>query len=261
MTDEPLPPVLLLTGTNAAAWTMAPVRQVFEQAGYSCHSLTYRHHDLPPGPDRDAKLIGLSIADYVEDARRAINEIGQTPIVVGHSLGGVVAQLLAAQGLIRAGVLLNSSIVNGVLPTTDRERDLGKLFISAGAFWDQALGQDFELLATYGLNTLPEALQHDIHQRLGTESGRVLFEFVFWMYDSAQTTLIDPHNVTCPLLFVSGTEDKAVATSTAKAMANRYDSAEFMPVEGACHYIQFDAQWNKTAQTVVDWVGQLDGIK
>jgi len=228
----------------------------FEASGYVCHCLTYRYHDLPSGPERDAKLVGESIADFVDDARQAIKEIGENPIVVGHSLGGLVAQLLAAEGALRAGVLLNSSIVNGILPTTDGERDLGKLFISAGAFWERALRQDFELLKKYGLNTLPADLQRDIHARLETESGRVLFEFVFWMYDIRQTTLVDRKKVSCPLLFVSGTEDKAVATSTARLMAERYETADFLAVDGGCHYMQFDDQWPGIAAKVLDWLSR-----
>lgn len=254
MPNQSMPPVLLLTGTNAAAWTMKNVQALFEASGYVCHNLTYRYHDLPPGPERDDKLIGVSIADYVDDARQAIEKIGEAPVVVGHSLGGVVAQLLAAEGAVRAGVLLNSSVLNGVLATSDGERNLGKLFISTGAFWDHALGQDLDLLAKYGLNTLPDDVQRDIHSRLGTESGRVLFEFVFWMFDDRQTTLIDPSQVTCPLLFVSGTEDKAVASSTAQNMAERYETAEFLAVEGACHYMQFDDTWPETAQKVLGWL-------
>ena len=256
MTEKSRPPVLLLTGTNAAAWTMEAVRASFEASGYTCHSLTYRYHELPAGPERDEKLVGLSIADYVEDARQAIREIGEAPIVVGHSLGGVIAQRLAAESAVKAAVLLNSSVVNGVLATTGEERDLGKLFISSGAFWENALGQDLALLGRYGLNTLPEDLQRDIHARLGTESGRVLFEFVFWMFDAHQTTLIDPAKVKCPLLFVSGTEDKAVATTTARNMAGRYETADFLTVEGACHYLQFDKTWPDTAQRTLDWLAR-----
>ncbi|WNZ53735.1 alpha/beta hydrolase (plasmid) [Microbulbifer sp. MKSA007] len=256
MSNSSLPPVLLLTGTNAAAWSMENVRASLEAAGYACHSLTYRYHDLPPGPDRDAKLTGLSIADYVEDARQAIDEIGEPPVVAGHSIGGLIAQLLAAEGAIKAGVLLNSSIVNGTLPTTDEERDLGKLLISAGAFWEKAVEQDFELLVRYGFNTLPPQMQRDIHARLGSESGRVLFEFFFWMYDLHQTTFVDPAKVTCPLLFVSGTEDKAVPPSTARVMAERYETSEFLAVDGACHYIQFDEQWPETAAKICDWLSR-----
>lgn len=248
------PPVLLLTGTNAAPWTMDSVRQSFEQSGFTCHPVTYRFHAMPPGLERDAKLIGVGIKDYLNDAREVLRDIGQPPVVVSHSLGGVIAQLLAAEGAVRAGVLLNSCIVNGVLPSTDGERQLGKMFISAGAFWDQALGQDLELLANYGLNSLSAELQRDIHARLGTESGRVLFEFVFWMYDVEQTTLVKPEQVTFPLLFVSGTEDKAVSTRTARLMAELYETADFLPIEGACHYIQFQDDWPKTAAEVLNWL-------
>ena len=233
---------------------MEPVCAAFEAAGYPCHSLTYRYHDLPSGPDRDAKLVGVSIADFVEDARQEIERVGARPIVVGHSLGGVVAQLFAGEGAVRAGVLLNSSIVNGVLPTTDGERELGKLFISAGALWDQTPQKDLALRNAYGLNTLPEALQRDIHARLDSESGQVLFEFVFWMYDVNRTTRVDPRKVTCPLLFVSGTEDLAVATSTARVMADRYATAEVLAVDGACHYVQFDRQWPATASKALEWL-------
>ena len=256
MSNSSLPPVLLLTGTNAAAWSMENVRASLEAAGYACHSLTYRYHDLPPGPERDAKLTGLSIADYVEDARQAIEEIEEPPVVVGHSIGGLIAQLLAAEDSIKAGVLLNSSIVNGTLPTSDEERDLGKLLISAGAFWEQAVEQDFELLAKYGFNMLSPQMQHDIHARLGSESGRVLFEFFFWMYDVHQTTFVDPSKVTCPLLFISGTEDKAVPPSTARVMAERYETSEFLAVDGACHYIQFDEQWPETAAKMLVWLNR-----
>jgi len=235
---------------------MENVRMSFEASGYICHSLTYRHHDLPPGPERDARLVGVGIADFVDDARQAIEEIGENPVVVGHSLGGVVAQLLAVEGTVKAGILLNSSIVNGILPTTDGERELGKLFISAGAFWEQALGQDLELLTKYGLNTLPTDMQRQIHARLDTESGRVVFELVFWMYDVRNTTRVDQEKVSCPLLFVSGTEDKAVATSTARLMAERYETADFLAVEGACHYIQFDDQWPGTAAKALDWLSR-----
>lgn len=256
MPDNDLPPVLLLHGTNAGAWTMDNVRQSFAAAGYACHGLTYRYHELPPGPVRDSKLVGVSIADYVEDARQEIARIGKNPIVVGHSLGGVVGQLLAADGLVTAGILLNSSIVHGILPTTDGERELGKLFISAGAIWEQALGQDLDLLAKYGLNTLNADRQREIHRRLGTESGRVLFEFVFWMYDTQQTTLIEHEKVSCPLLFVTGTEDKAVATSTARRMAERYKTADLHVVEGACHYIQFEDEWAGIASNIIRWLDQ-----
>lgn len=254
----PQPPLLLIHGTNAAAWTMEPVRATFLKAGFTCTSLTYRHHDLPPGEDRNAKLQGLGIADYLDDARQAVAAMDEKPVIVGHSLGGLIAQKLAGEGLVAGGILLNSSIINGTLPTTDGERELGKMFMGAGAFWDEVFGQDFELLAKYGLSTLPLDLQHDIVDRLGTESGRVFFEFLYWMYDVNQTTKVDIDAVTCPLLFITSSEDVAVPPSAARQMAARYgDLAQVIEVENSCHYVQFDTQWPRIAAQAIDWLNKV----
>lgn len=251
-------PIVFLHGTNGGSWTMENFRQHFEKQGFECHAPTYRFHDMPPSEARNEALKGVSISDYVDDLTDFIQGLDEKPILVGHSLGGLVAQLLAAKGLAQAVVLLNSSIINGTLPTTPRERNLGKLFISSGAFWEQSLGQDFDFLAEFGLNTLPEDLQHQLCDRLDTESGRVLFEFVFWMYDENQTTKVDIEAVTCPVLFLSGSEDRAVPPSTARAMAVRYgDKARFVEIKGACHYMQFDTGWENTAQISIDWLNGL----
>jgi non-heme chloroperoxidase len=251
-------PIVFVHGTNAAPWTMAPFQEFFKEQGFECHAPTYRFHDLSDSEARSDALKGLSISDYVDDIAAFIESLGGRPIVVGHSLGGLIAQLLSARGLIEAGVLINSSIINGTLPTTDMERALGKGFMSAGRFWEEALGQDFELLAAYGLNTMPENQQHEICNRLSTESGNVLFELFFWMYDINQTTKIDFESAKAPLLFLSGSEDKVVPPSTARTMAACYgDLATFVEVEGRCHYMQLEAGWEKLAQRSLDWIEQL----
>lgn len=255
-------PIVLLHGTNAGPWTMAPFKSFFEEQGFACHAPTYRHHELPDGPERTAALTGVSIADYVEDMAAFVRSLDRPPIVIGHSLGGLIAQLLNARGLIAAGVLINSSIINGTVPTTEMERALGKMFMSAGAFWETVPGQDFELLAAYGLNTMPPAQQHEICDRLLTESGQVLFELFFWMYDVHQATRVDVSEARAPLLFLSGGEDKVVPPSTARSMADRYGArATFVRFAGRCHYMQLEDGWEEIARTSLDWIDSLPRIR
>ena len=254
----PTPPIVFLHGTNAGPWTMAPFRDYFQQHGFECHSPTYRFHDLPDSEERTEALKGVSIKDYVDDIADFIKTLDKRPIVVGHSLGGLIAQLLSGRGLIEAGVLINSSIINGTLPTTEMERALGKGFMSAGRFWEEAPGQDFELLAAYGLNTMPAEQQHEICDRLSTESGNVLYELFFWMYDVNQTTLVDFTLAQAPLLFLSGSEDKVVPPTTSRTMADRYgDLASFVEIEGRCHYMQLEDGWEDLARQSVEWIDQL----
>ncbi|WP_298958195.1 alpha/beta hydrolase [uncultured Roseibium sp.] len=257
----PKPPIVLLHGTNAQPWTMETFKSYFENAGFECHTPSYRGHGLPEGDARNDALTGASIADYVEDIAHYIREMEQRPIVIGHSLGGLIAQLLSPRELIEAGVLINSSIIHGTLPTTEMERALGKMFMSAGRFWEMVPGQDFELLAAYGLNTMPERKQHEICDRLGTESGAVLFELFFWMYDVNQTTKVDFANAKAPLLFLSGSEDKVVPPSTALTMADRYGSlATFEVIEGRCHYMQLEDGWEDIAAKSMKWIENMPRV-
>ena len=150
-------PIVLVHGTNAGPWAMANSAHYFADLGWRCLSPAYRHHDQPLSRESSELLTGLSIADYVDDIAVAIATLDTTPVIVGHSLGGVIAQKLAARGLARAIVLLNGSINWGVLPTTNGERALAKALMSAGPFWETTLLPDFDTMSEFGLNMLEEA--------------------------------------------------------------------------------------------------------
>lgn len=248
-------PVVLIHGTNAGPWTMSNFSSYFEQRGFRCHNPTYRHHDNPPSDETSALLAGTSIADYVEDIVGFVETLDTAPILVGHSLGGVVAQKVAAKGLASAIVLLNGSVNWGVLPTTDQERALGKMFMAAGPFWESTLLPDFETMAKFGLNKLDSAEQHRVFDRLGPESGRVMFELFFWMFDENQTTKIDYDRVTCPVLMVSGSDDLAIPPSTARLIAERHGSrTTFHEAQGFGHYLTLEPEWKKIAELCANWM-------
>jgi non-heme chloroperoxidase len=90
----------------------------------------------------------------------------------------------------------------GVLPTTNAERALGKVFMSAGPFWHS--GKASKTMARFGLNMLDPSEQHRVSDRLGPESGRVMFQLFFWMFDENRATRIEYDKVTCRVLMVSG---------------------------------------------------------
>jgi non-heme chloroperoxidase len=248
-------PLVFIHGTNAGPWTMANLADFFAGKGFACHCPAYRYHDPSPSPEHAALIKGLSIADYVEDIASFVGTLNAQPILVGHSLGGIVAQKLATRGLASAIVLLNGSVNWGVLPTTDQERELGKMFISAGAFWEETLLPDFETMGRFGLNKLDPDEQQRVFQRLGPESGRVMFELFLWMFDDNQTTKIDYDAVTCPVLMVSGTDDLAIPPSTSRLIAERHgERATFHEAPGYGHYLTLEPAWREIAELCADWI-------
>ncbi|MBX7434906.1 alpha/beta hydrolase [Mycobacterium sp. Y57] len=248
-------PVVLVHGTNAGPWTMANFGRFFADLGWRCLSPPYRHHDDAVSGDGADLLAGVGIADYVDDIAAVVSTLDTSPVIVGHSLGGVIAQKLAARGQARAIVLLNGSVNWGILPTTDAERALAKALMSAGPFWETTLLPDFDTMSTYGLNMLGPAGQRRVFDRLGPESGRVMFELFFWMFDENQTTRIDYRNVTCPVLMVSGSEDLAIPPSTSRAIAQRHGSlATFHEADGFGHYLTLEPNWRQIAELCARWM-------
>lgn len=238
---------------------MSNFSRYFEQRGFCCHSPTFRHHGEPPSEENTALLVGTSIADYVEDMIAFVETLETAPILVGHSLGGVVAQKVAARCLARAIVLLNGSVNWGILPTTNQERALGKMLMAAGSFWEGTLLPDFDTMAEFGLNKLDPKEQRRVFDRLTPESGRVMFELFFWMFDEHQTTKIDYGRVTCPVLMVSGSDDLAIPPSTARRIAERHGQrATFHEAEGFGHYLMLEPEWKTIAERCYNWMISQD---
>lgn len=249
------PPILFIHGTNAGPWTMANFAGYFKELGYSCLSPFYRYHDKRPSDENTKLLVGASIADYVDDVGAVVATLDRLPVLVGHSLGGIVAQKLAARGLARAIVLLNGSVNWGILPTTNEERALAKMLMSSGPFWEGTILPNFQTMVKFGLNKLDPAEQQRVFDRLGPESGRVMFELFFWMFDQNCTTKIDYDNVTCPVLMVSGSKDLAIPPSTSRLIAERYGSrATFHEAEGFGHYLMLEPHWKAIAAVSAQWI-------
>jgi non-heme chloroperoxidase len=251
-------PIVFLHGTNAGPWTLSNFARYFEGLGHRCLSPAYRFHDGPPSAETATRLTGTGIADYVEDIAAAMATLDGPPILVGHSLGGVVAQKLAARGLARAIVLLNGSVNWGILPTTDAERALGRMLMAAGPFWERTLLPDFETMARFGLNRLAPADQRRVFDRLSPESGRVMFELFFWMFDDHRTTRVDYDRVTCPVLVVSGSEDLAIPPSTSRLIAAHHGPrATFHEAPGFGHYLPLEPGWQQIAEFCAGWISSV----
>ena len=95
---------------------------------------------------------------------------------------------------------------------------------------------------------------------MGAESGRVMFEMFFWMFDDDHAMKVDIDKVVCPVLIVSGTEDRAVNPDTCRALAKLYgDHATFMPVEDHAHFLFMEPGWEKPAAQIAGWLDEKVG--
>ncbi|WP_157313906.1 alpha/beta hydrolase [Chitinibacter sp. GC72] len=100
------PPILLLHGAFAGAWCWQQVQQDLAAAGWESYALSLRGHGKSEGA---LMLASATLNDYLADVEQALGQIGQPCIVIGHSLGGYLAQQIAERQIV-AGLALIASI-------------------------------------------------------------------------------------------------------------------------------------------------------
>ena len=106
-------PLLFVHGTGHAAWCWDEnFLPYFAENGFSAHAVSLRGHGASEGRE---KLKWTSITDYVEDVFEAASGLPQKPVVVGHSLGGLVVVKYLEKHNAPAGILVAPSPSEGML--------------------------------------------------------------------------------------------------------------------------------------------------
>src|SRR5689334_4609846 len=104
------PPLLFIHGYFATAWVFERFLDYFSRRGHACLAVNLRGR---AGSRSGADIGNVSMAEFADDASRAAREL-KHPIVIGHSMGGLVAQMLAERGEARATVLMSSAPPHGI---------------------------------------------------------------------------------------------------------------------------------------------------
>ena len=112
--------IFMIHGMCGGPWVWDNYQTAFESAGWRCVTPTLRHHDVDPRDPPPPQLGATSLLDYAGDLIAEIGQLDAAPVLVGHSLGGLLAQIVAARVPCKALVLLGSAAPAGRLPLDSR---------------------------------------------------------------------------------------------------------------------------------------------
>ena len=110
------PPILFIHGILAGPWYFENYQRFFAGRGYPSLALSLRGR---PGSRRVPDIGRITLEEFVADAREVARSMGR-PIIVGHSMGGLLAQRLAEEGVSDTVVLVSSAPPRGITLATPR---------------------------------------------------------------------------------------------------------------------------------------------
>lgn len=239
------PPLLYVHGMFGGAWMLEGLMRRLAARGRPGTALDLRGHGASPPV---AALGRVSVLDYVDDALSAARALGR-PIVVGHSMGGLIALKLAEADAVAAAVLLCAAPPRGisVLSPSLLPRQVKHLPALLGSRPLVAARGDADAIM---FNHVPPAERDALFARLVPESGRAGREISFGRI------AVDPRRVRCPVLSVGALDDRFLPPRIARAIAARYH-ADLIELQGHGHLLIAEPGWERVADEIERWIAAV----
>jgi pimeloyl-ACP methyl ester carboxylesterase len=257
-------PVVLIHGlwllpNSWAAWT-----DFFSEAGFA--PLTPDWPDDPATVDEaranPAVLAGKSLGQIADHTAEVIGALQRAPVLIGHSTGGLLAQMLAGRGLSAATVAIDPGVFRGVLPLpTSVLRGVGPFLVNPFVR-RRAITLTFEQFKYGWTNALDDDEAADLYDRFHVAgSGLALAQMGFanlnpWTEAKVDTKTPDRG----PLLIMDGERDHtvpwAIAHAAYKRQRHNAATTEIVKVPDRGHALTIDHGWRDVAQTALDFVNR-----
>jgi len=252
--------VVFITGTFIGNNCWDEWKEYFQGAGYKCMAPAWPYKNASPEELRnrhpDSAVASNRLADLTEHFARIIGALPEKPIMIGHSLGGLIVQLLLQRGLGAAGIAMHS-FPTGVC---------GSKFAFLKALW-RTMVFFTSAQKTYMISY--RRWKQTIANGMTCEEQKALF----YKYAIPESKLIvrDAFRPTekihfdkehAPLLFISGGCDQVISPSMNFDNYINYETStsitDYKDFKGRNHLVFGHPAWREEADFILHW---LQGIE
>ncbi|MGC4042006.1 MAG: alpha/beta hydrolase [Flavobacterium sp.] len=252
--------ILFITGAFVSNTIWEEWRAYFENRGYNTIAPPWPYKDASveilrkrhPDPDVASIRLNQLVAHY----EAAAKSLPEKPIIIGHSIGGLVGQILMQSGVAASVVAIHSVPPQGIFT-------LNPSFLRAG--WG-ALGFFTSVKKTYMMtfrqwqfaftNHMPIACQEDGYERFAIPESKLVVRDT--TTSAAKVDFSKPH---VPLLFIAGSADHAIPASLNLSNYKRYshrDSVtDYMVFPDRNHFVLSQPGWQEVALYITAWLSKF----
>jgi pimeloyl-ACP methyl ester carboxylesterase len=256
------PPVVFIHGLWLHAESWQRWVDLFRQNGYEAIAASWPGDGATTEATRrnPSSVAGYGVAEIADHIAKQCKTLAQKPLLIGHSMGGLLAQNLLGRDVARAAIAIDSAPIKGVyqLPFSVIKATLPVL---GNPFNFQRAVTLTEAQFRFGFaNAVSPQEAHDLYVKYAMPSpARPLFQAgtaAFWPF--AETKVDVNNSSRGPLLLVSGLADITVpnllVTSTLKLYRKSSAVTEYKEFAGRGHSLIIDSGWRDIAEFCLNWM-------
>jgi len=253
--------ILFVTGAFVSHTAWNEWKEYFSSKGYSTFAPAWPFKDEAPEILRkrrhqNTELAGLTLGKLVDHYVAIAKALPEKPIVIGHSLGGLITQIMVNRDLAAAGIAIHSAPPHGIFPyepsflksawkSLGLFSSLSKTYLMSFKDWQYAFVNGMPLpeqQEAYEKNTIPESKK--VARGGLSRAARVDFE-----------------KMHVPLLLTAGDKDHVIPPRLSLRNYKRYKRngsvVDYKEFPGRNHYVLGQPTWKEDADFILKWIKSL----
>jgi alpha-beta hydrolase superfamily lysophospholipase len=263
-------PLLLIHGAWLSSRSWERFADYFGQRGFavSVPEWPRKHGDVEELREDAEALKGLGLKEIVDHYEGLIRGLDRPPVLIGHSFGGLIVELLLDRGLGRAGVALSPAPPKGILVLPFSSLKAAAPALAHPSRWHGVVTLTPEEFSYGFVNTFsPEEAAAAYERYAVPETGQIFYEAGFANFHLHPPTELHFKNAErAPLLIVGAEKDNTVPASVSRAQYRKYERSpaktDYLEFEGRPHLFVVGGGWEEVAAAIDGWLdGVLDGSR
>jgi CBS domain-containing protein/pimeloyl-ACP methyl ester carboxylesterase len=255
-------PLMLIHGAWLSSRSWDPFAEYFRDRGYDVSAPEWprKQGDVEELREATEAIEGLGLTEIVDHYEAQIRALDREPILIGHSFGGLIVELLLDRGLARGGVAMSPAPPKGILLLPFSTLKVVSTALAHKSRWHGVVPLTLEEF-TYGfVNTFtPEEAKAAYEKYYVPETGQIFFEAGFANFHlHPPTELHFKYEERAPLLIIGADQDHTVPALVSKKQFKKYEKSpaqtDYLEFAGRPHLMMAAEKWAEIAGAIEGWI-------
>ena len=246
-------PIVLVHGMWCTSANYARVIEGLKPRGHACFAPTLPAHEVGVAHPEVGNQSLRDYLSFLEEFVRRQN-FAEAPILIGHSMGGLLAQQLAARIQPFALVLLAPAAPAGIFGLRGSNIVSFLPVVLRWGWWRRPQKLGFGGYVSRAYNGVPPERHRKLYEGMVEESGRAVFEIGLWFFDRSRASRVDAAQIRCPVYVVSCGEDRLTPAGAVRKVGALYPQASLRHYPDRGHWVLDDTDTDEMTAEIANWL-------